>query len=297
MRCKYFLGILLALSIQTVMSQKKVDVLIIGGGAGGSAAAIQAARMGSSVLLLEETPWLGGMITAAGVSAIDGNHKMPSGIWGEFRAALYAHYGGAKALATGWVSHTLFEPSVGDRILKEMAGLRNLQIAYNARYYTVTELDDGWIVVWDNGGEKQVTRTKVLIDATETGALLPEIGANYRIGMDAKTTTNEKQAPQQANRIVQDLTYVAILVDVGTSTSKRGLVKKPKGYDPAAFSCCCERPEGEMFNGVSSCDQMLNYGKLPNNKYMINWPNCGNDYYVDWGNLNRDERGKGTAKG
>ena len=26
---------------------------------------------------------------------------------------------------------------------------------------------------------------------------------------------------------------------------------------------------------------MLNYGKLPNNKYMINWPARGNDYYVN----------------
>ena len=92
------------------------DVLIVGGGASGVSAALQAARLGSKVLVVEETSWLGGMLTAAGVSAIDGNHRMPSGIWGEFRAELYAYYGGPKAVETGWVSNTLFEPSVGNRL-------------------------------------------------------------------------------------------------------------------------------------------------------------------------------------
>jgi choline dehydrogenase-like flavoprotein len=50
---------------------KKVDVLIIGGGASGSMAGIQSARMGSETLIAEKGPWLGGMLTSAGVSAID----------------------------------------------------------------------------------------------------------------------------------------------------------------------------------------------------------------------------------
>ncbi|MCW5516959.1 FAD-dependent oxidoreductase [Muriicola sp. Z0-33] len=296
MRRKFSLGLLLVFSLQLLLAQQQVDVFIIGGGAGGTSAAIQAARMGSSVIILEKSPWLGGMLTSAGVSAIDGNHELPSGIWGEFRDALYTHYGGPKAVATGWVSHTLFEPSVADRLLKKMANLRNLKIAYNSKYYTITELDDGWILVWDNNGERQVTQTKILIDATETGELLPVLGAKFRLGMDSKEETGEQEAPEVANPIVQDLTYVAILTDVGDTKSKEGLVKKPKGYDPAQFKCSCKRPEGEMFGGVSSCEQMLNYGKLPNNKYMINWPNCGNDYYVDWGRLSDEEREKEIKK-
>ena len=80
-----------------------VDVLIIGGGASGTMASVQAARMGRSVLIAEETPWLGGMLTAAGVSAIDGNYKLKSGLWHEFRKNLYTHYGGADSVKTGWV--------------------------------------------------------------------------------------------------------------------------------------------------------------------------------------------------
>ena len=96
------------------------DIVIVGGGTSGTAAAIQAGRSGADVLLLQEQDWLGGMLTAAGVSATDGNHKLPSGIWGEFRDSLYARYGSPKALSTGWVSNTQFEPHIGAEIFQNM---------------------------------------------------------------------------------------------------------------------------------------------------------------------------------
>ncbi|UJH68791.1 FAD-dependent oxidoreductase [Allomuricauda sp. SCSIO 65647] len=279
--------------------QQQVDVLIIGGGAGGTAAGIQAARSGVKVQVLERTTWLGGMLTSAGVSAIDGNHNLPSGIWGEFRQRLRDHYGGAKALATGWVSHTLFEPSVGDKILKEMADIDGLDVQFSAAYQTVEKEGEGWKVVYDKNGKKYSTTAKVLIDATETGELLPMVEAEFRLGMDAKSDTAEKEAPEKANAIIQDLTYVAILEDVSKNLEthrKKGLVKKPRDYDPKAFECACKREGGEMFGSVSDCQQMLNYGKLPNGKYMINWPNCGNDFYIDWPNLSEEEVEKEIEK-
>ncbi|MFD0796136.1 FAD-dependent oxidoreductase [Maribacter chungangensis] len=277
-----------------VSAQNKVDVLIIGGGAGGTSAGIQAARMGIKVQIIEATPWLGGMLTSAGVSAIDGNHEMPSGIWGEFRQKLRDHYGGAKALATGWVSHTLFEPSVGNKILQEMANIPNLDIAFNAVYTDVKKDGEGWQITYRQNKKTYTTKAKILIDATEIGELLPLVGANFRLGMDAKSETGEKEAPETANSIVQDLTYVLILEDVSKNPrldqGRKGLVKKPKNYDPEAYACACKREDGEMFGAVSGCEQMLNYGKLPNNKYMMNWPNCGNDFYVNWPELSAQER-------
>ena len=62
----------------------ETDVLVVGGGAGGVAAAIQSARMGAKTILVVDGPWLGGMLSAAGVSATDGNHELHSGIWQEF---------------------------------------------------------------------------------------------------------------------------------------------------------------------------------------------------------------------
>lgn len=51
-----------------------------------------------------------------------------------------------------------------------------------------------------------------------------------------------------------------------------------------------------MFGKISDCQQMLNYAKLPNNKYLINWPNCGNDYYIDWASLSKNEFQKELEK-
>lgn len=283
-------SVLFLLSFATAISQNQVDVLIIGGGAGGTSAGIQAARMGITVQIIEPTPWLGGMLTSAGVSAIDGNHEMPSGIWGEFQQRLRDHYGGAKALATGWVSHTLFEPSIGNEILQKMADIPNLEIAFNATYSKVARDGEGWSVTYRQQGKSYTTKTKILIDATEIGELLPLVGADFRLGMDAKSDTGEKEAPVQANSIVQDLTYVLILEDVGTQSGRKGLVRKPKDYDPKNYECACKREDGEMFGGVSGCEQMLNYGKLPNNKYMMNWPNCGNDFYLNWPELTAAQR-------
>ncbi|MBT28294.1 MAG: FAD-dependent oxidoreductase [Thalassobius sp.] len=275
--------------IYSVSAQEKTDILIIGGGAGGTSAAIQAARMGTKVTVIERTPWLGGMLTSAGVSAIDGNHQMPSGFWGEFRQKLYDYYGGASALSTGWVSHTLFEPSVANNILKELANIPNLTIHYNANYSTIKQENGLWQVTYNLDGKAQTVTANILIDATETGELLPIVGADYRLGMDARAETGETEAPEKANSIIQDLTYVAILKDVGDVKSKKGLVKKPKDYDSKNYECACDLKGDAMFNSVSECSKMLSYGKLPNNKYMINWPNCGNDFYFEWEGLSPAE--------
>lgn len=104
----------------------EVDVLIVGGGASGVAAGIQSSRMGVTTLIIEETDWLGGMLTAGGVSAIDGNNNLPAGIWGEFRSKLALHYGGLDSLKTGWVSNVLFEPSVGNKIFHQMVQTEKL---------------------------------------------------------------------------------------------------------------------------------------------------------------------------
>ena len=101
-------------------------------------AALQSARLGARTIVAEPTPWLGGMLSAAGVSATDGNHRLPSGIWREFRERIYDPYGGPEAVGTGWVSNTHFEPHVADRIFKEMAAAeRFLRVLLRHRFVDV----------------------------------------------------------------------------------------------------------------------------------------------------------------
>ena len=288
-RLFFFLIIAFQVNAQNTV-KNEVDIVIIGGGAGGTTAAIQAARMGVNVLIIEHSPWLGGMLSTAGVSAIDGNHEMPSGLWGEFRNNLYRYYGGKENVATGWVSHTLFEPHVANKILKEMTNIPGLRIAFNARYKKVLKSESGWIISYEQDKKNKTVETKILIDATETGDILPLVKADFRLGMDSREDTGEKQAPETENKIVQDITSVVILEDIGSENmTKKGLLKKPNNYDPKEFSCCCTKKADGIFQEIGDCQQMLNYGKLPNNKYMINWPNCGNDFYLNWPELTKNE--------
>lgn len=269
---------------------KKVDLIIVGGGASGTAAGIAAGRSGISTVIIESTPWLGGMLTAAGVSAIDGNHRLPSGIWGEFRGELAKHYGGLDKLATGWVSNTLFEPKVGNQILQRMvSSVPNLEVYYETKWRTATYQNGVWEVIAVRNGKEIRFSSRLLIDATELGDVAAAQGLSYRLGMDARNEIGEAFAPEEANSIVQDLTYVATLQDFGPGADKT--IPRPRGYDPAEFACACAHADPTTDNAPTlDCGKMLDYGRLPNGKYMINWPNCGNDHYVNLVELSPEDR-------
>lgn len=285
----------LQLCIATVI---KTDVLIIGGGASGTTAGIQSARQGAKTIITEESSWLGGMLTSAGVSAIDGNHKMPGGLWGEFRDSLALRYGGLEKLATGWVSNTLFEPSVGAKIFANICSKeKNLKVEMQTSFVSAKQSSKGWTVVLQKKKHKIIVKAKVLIDATELGDVAKACGVKYDIGMDARSYSGEDIAGEKSNNIVQDLTYVMILKDYGKNADKT--IAKPVSYDPSQFYCACKTekcidPKEEK--RVWDCDKMLAYGKLPNNKYMINWPIEGNDYYINLVEMTDVERTKALQK-
>ena len=266
------------------------DVIVVGGGAGGTSAAIQSARNGAKTLLIEETNWLGGMLTSAGVSAVDGNYKLPSGFWGEFKDSLVSHYGNLEALKTGWVSNTLFEPRVGNQILKSIAkNENNLKILFSTEVNSVTKLDFHKTAHYNFNvkSSKGNFSSKVLIDATELGDVLPMIDEDYDLGMDSREMYGEDIAPEKNNDIIQDLTFVMILKNYKKSVK----IEKPKNYDPSEFYCSTASincPESDK--ALWTPKQMMNYGELPNGKIMINWPIYGNDYYSNLIEMNYDER-------
>ncbi len=265
----------------------KYDVIIVGGGAGGTSAAIESSRNGAKTLLIEETDWLGGMLTSAGVSAVDGNYKLPSGFWGEFKDSLVSHYGSLDALKTGWVSNVLFEPRVGNEILKAIASKeKNLKILYSSKVNSVVQTEQDYYNFNINSSRGNFS-SKVLIDATELGDILPMLDEDFDIGMDNKTMYGEDIAPDERNNIIQDLTYVMILKNFGKSMK----TEKPINYDPSEFYCSTlsiNCPESDK--ALWSSQQMINYGKLPNDKIMINWPIYGNDYYSNLLEMNEAKR-------
>ncbi len=267
------------------------DILIAGGGASGIMAGIQAARLGKKTLIVEETSWLGGMLSSAGVSAIDGNYNLPSGLWEEFRQQIYQHYGGKDSVKTGWVSNVLFEPDVAAEILKKMAvNEKNLKVLFQSKLSTIIKNKEGWTIGLKGIDHSFNIHAKVIIDATELGDIAKLAGIPYDIGMDSRYETNEKIAPEKANNIIQDLTYVVILQEFSKDQDKT--IERPKDYDPIIFECTCAGicDQDLMDKKLWNCDQMLKYGRLPNNKIMINWPIYGNDFYLNTLELSPDKR-------
>jgi hypothetical protein len=108
-------------------------VLVAGGGMGGVAAALAAARRGCRACLLEETDWLGGQLSAQGVSALD-EHAHIETVGGTasyyaLREALRDHYRRGRSALAGradlnpgdcWVTRLAFEPAVGAQAMLEL---------------------------------------------------------------------------------------------------------------------------------------------------------------------------------
>jgi hypothetical protein len=267
------------------------EVVVIGGGASGVMAGIQAARMGRKTLILEETTWLGGMLTSAGVSAIDGNYKLPSGLWGEFMQELFAHYGGADSVKTGWVSNVLFEPDVGARILYEMTkAVPRLEVRFETSVDTINWNGTAWKVQSRGPAGRQDLQARIIIDGTELGDISKMAGLAYDIGMDARAATGENIAPESSTDIIQDLTYVAVLQEFEAGSDHT--IPRPEGYDESLFYCTCAGicDQDTIQPKLWDCRQMMEYGRLPNKKVMINWPIFGNDYYVNAIEASPEER-------
>ena len=129
--------------------------------------------------------------------------------------------------------------------------------------------------------------SKILIDGTELGDLLSMLDDDYDVGMDSNEMYDENIAPEIKNDIIQDLTYVMILKNY----NKKVKIDKPVGYDASEFYCSTSHKDcPESDKALWSPQQMMNYGKLPNDKIMINWPIYGNDYYSNLIEMSKEER-------
>ena len=269
---------------QSIDQIQETEVLVIGGTASGICAGLQSSRLGVKTIIADATPWLGGMLTAAGVSAFDGNHNMPAGIFGEFRARLYQHYGGSNKVSTGWVSNTLFEPHIGDSIFKAMAkNEKYLQINYHYELLKVNKEGNTitGVLFYNHQHQKNILiKAKRYIDATELGDVLAAAKIPYDLGMESNDVTKEQVNKNGANDIVQDITYVAVLKDYG---KPQPFIERPKNYDSLEFdaSNLSFYKDTTKIKPPVDAIKMLNYGKLPGNKYMLNWPIYGNDIYLN----------------
>ncbi|NOW94336.1 FAD-dependent oxidoreductase [Mucilaginibacter sp. SG564] len=265
---KKILLVLLLLNASFSYAQTiKTDILVIGGGAAGTAAAIQGARSKLKTLLVEPGPWLGGSMTAAGMCVVEGNRNLPSGIWGEFRRHVRDFYKNRLGYDTTYNATLRFEPYTGAAILKKMTDtVKNLTVKLNTPFTAIEKDGTGWEVSITENNRTTTVKAKVVIDATETGDVAAKAGEVLVSGFDSSKDTGESLAPETTLPRIQDITWIAIVKDFGKTADKT--MAKPQGYDAAEYACLKDK----------NISKMLNEGRLPNDKFMIKWAGCGNQY-------------------
>ncbi len=267
------------------MDKISTDVLIVGGGTGGVAAAIQAARYGVKTILATEFSWLGGMLTSGGVCAPDGNElaSWQTGLWGEYLRELQRRQVGG--LDNAWVSLFTYHPAVGAAIfadwIKELDNLHVIKIGKPLSVIKHGDLITG--VVFFN----LIVEATITIDATELGDLLAIAEIPHRWGWELQAEFNEASAPISHNELtdkyaVQAPTWVFLLQDYDDQLTRTTPISASP-HVPQDFSCFKNTWDNY------GAKKFLNYGRLADNLYMINWPIAGNDYGVGLNRLRESE--------
>lgn len=209
----------LILKADTTTPQENYDVIIVGAGTGGTSAAIQAARLGVKVALIEETGWVGGQMTAAGVSTMDrvGAVQTYTGFYKEFYENVRNYYL-SKGISIGvlfdGVGITInerFEARVGKDILMGMINNEpNITLLLNTKIDSInpviTDPNNSLKVDGVRLQDGRILGSKILIDATEYGDVLAKSPASYRIGNLTKETVSSNP-----NACIQDITYNAVV--------------------------------------------------------------------------------------
>jgi hypothetical protein len=217
-------------------ARRDYDVIVVGAGTSGIMASIQAARLGASVALIEETNMIGGQV-AAGVAGMDGGAAPPvlSGLYGNYRDRIHKYYAERNLQATTcfWGGgDTCSSPTVSAEVFWDM--LDELVPAGGVVCPFVGKKVVGVQKVLDRGtgvttsSPTEAWTSHVVIDATEYGDLIDDAGAAYRIG---RARVPPVPGTPVTNNCIQDITYVAVVRDYLSSSASPDILQPPGYYD------------------------------------------------------------------
>ncbi|MER3555929.1 MAG: FAD-dependent oxidoreductase [Meiothermus sp.] len=231
--------------------EQRCDVLIIGGGLGGVAAALSALRLGKSVILTEETDWIGGQLTSQAVPPDEGLWIEEVGCtatYRQFREGVRDYYRRHYPLrpesraepylnpGAGNVSRLCHEPRVALAVLEAMLAPyrsdRQLDIWPNTRPVQVlSEGDRVQAVVVENtlSGERRTLLAPYVLDATETGELLELGQVEHVVGAEGQAETGEPHALPEADPLNQQAVSWCFAMDY--LEGEDFTILKPTQYD------------------------------------------------------------------
>ena len=234
-----------------ITASLKTDLVIIGGGLGGVAAAIAALRNGLTVVLTEETDWIGGQMTSQGVppdehpwietkgapksyrllrDGIRNYYKRNYLLTNEAKRSDYLNPGAGK------VSRLCHEPKVALAVLNEMlaphisTGRLTLLTEHKPIDADVNNTEVNSITIQSlRSNQRTKLSADYFVDATELGDLLPLTGTAYRTGTESKKETNEMHAPEQADPTNNQAFTICFAMDY--LPLENHVIEKPVEYD------------------------------------------------------------------
>ena len=232
-------------------SEMQADLVIAGAGMGGCACALGALRNGLSVIMTEETDWIGGQLTQQGVPFDEHRWIETHGatkLYRNFRTALRNYYKKNYPLTPnaaarenlnpgdGAVSRLCVEPRAGLAVLNEMLApylsSGKLTLLLNCKA-TDAEISGNRIqaLAVENlqSGETYWLRAPYFSDATETGELLPLSGTEYYLGTESKAETGELHAPEKGNIKNQQAFTLCFAMDY--RPGENHIIDKPEKYE------------------------------------------------------------------
>ncbi len=232
-------------------SELHADLVIAGGGVGGCAAAIAALRNGLSVIMTEETDWIGGQLTSQGVPPDEHKwietHGAPRS-YRTYRAAVRNYYKRNYPITpqakdkeylnpgNAMVSALCHEPRVSLAVLNEMlapyisSGKLTLLIEYKIRS---AEYSGNRVKALKaqslRTGREIILTAPYFADATEMGDLLPLTGTEFVTGAESRNETHELHAPEKADPDNHQAFTMCFAMDYLPGTNN--VNEKPAEYD------------------------------------------------------------------
>ena len=229
----------------------QADAVIIGGGLGGFASAISLLQNNKTVILTEETDWIGGQLTQQGVPPDEhpwieftGSTKM----YRDFRNAIRDYYRLNYPLTDealqnpllnpgdGAVSKLCHEPKVALAVLNNMLApnISAKRLVLLLNHKVVSAEVNGNLVKSVTVRNLQNNKNKKLaapyfVDATELGDLLPLTGAEYITGTESKNDTGEIHAPEKSNP--DNLQAFTTCFAMDYVPGENHTIQKPADYD------------------------------------------------------------------
>ena len=227
------------------------DVVIAGGGLGGCASAMAALRNDLSVILTEETDWIGGQLSQQGVPPDEHPWIETHGatkLYRDFRNGVRDYYkrnypltDEAKARKNlnpgdGSVSKLCHEPRVAVAVLNDMFApylsngklkllLEHKVTGAEARENQVKSLE----AISLKSKQKLILSAPYFVDATELGDLLPLTGTEFVTGAEAKSETGELHAPEKSNPENNQAFTVCFAIDY--VPGENHVIEKPREYE------------------------------------------------------------------